>query len=59
MKQRTLHGRDEHILDPQTHSLDNIPAEDESAFQDWLARNGYSSKEEFYIECQMLNDSEW
>ena len=53
---RTLHGLDESILD---RLEDRHPFEEEAAFNDWLTRHGYSSKEEYYAECQALEASEW
>lgn len=57
MKQiNTLHGLDERILD---RISDNPPINEEEAFQDWLSRHGYSSKEEYYAECRALEILEW
>lgn len=58
MKQiNTLHGLDEAILDRLS---DNPPKyTEEEAFQDWLTRHGYSSKEEYYAECEAINSEEW
>jgi len=57
MKQiNTLHGLDEAILD---HISDDPPKyTEEAAFQDWLTRHGYSSKEEYYKEQELLNSNE-
>lgn len=53
----TLHGRDEAILDSIS---DNPPKfTEEAAFNDWLKRHGYSSKEEYYAECRALDAAEW
>jgi len=56
MKQKTLLGRDEQILDPACLELTH--PQEEAAFQDWLQRHGYSSKEEYYAECHTLEVSE-
>ena len=58
MKQiNTLHGQDEAILDCIS---DNPPKyTEEEAFQAWLTRQGYSSKEEYYAECQAEAAAEW
>lgn len=58
MKQiNTLHGRDEAILD---RISDNPPKyTEEKAFQDWLTRHGYSSKEEYYREQEAEAQEEW
>ena len=58
MKQiNTLHGLDEAILH---HLSDNPPKSTEkAAFNDWLTRHGYSSKEEYYAECETINSEEW
>jgi len=50
------HGLDEKLLD-RYH--DRPPQEEEAAFNDWLKRNGYSSKEEYYREMEAINQSEW
>lgn len=56
-KIETLHGRDEKLLDRLS---DNPPkCTEEAAFNDWLQRHGYSSKEEYYAECHALEVSEW
>lgn len=53
----TLHGLDEAILD---RISDNPPKyTEEDAFQDWLTKHGYSSKEEYYAECQAEATAEW
>ena len=53
----TLYGRDEAILD---RISDNPPKyTEEEAFQDWLTRHGYSSKEEYYAECQAETTVKW
>lgn len=53
----TLHGLDEAILD---HLSDNPPkSAEEEAFNDWLTRHGFSSKEEYYAECEAINSEEW
>ena len=55
-KINTPHGLDEAILD---RISDNPPKfTEEEAFNDWLSRHGYSSKEEYYAECQALEASE-
>lgn len=54
---QTLCGRDERILDPSF--LELTPPQEEAAFNDWLQRHGYSSKEEYYAECHALEVSEW
>ena len=58
MKQiNTLHGLDEAILDRLS---DNPPkSTEEAAFNDWLIRHGYFSKEEYYAECEVINSEEW
>lgn len=49
----TLHGLDEAILD---RISDNPPkCTEEEAFQDWLQRHGYSSKEEYYHDCYIAD----
>lgn len=53
----TLHGLDERVLD---RISDNPPKfTEEAAFNDWLKRHGYSSKEEYYAECRALDAAEW
>lgn len=52
----TLHGFDERLLD---RDYDRSSQEEEAAFNDWLKRNGYSSKEEYYRETEAINQSEW
>lgn len=52
----TLHGLDEKLLD---RDYDRPPQEEEAAFNDWLKRNGYSSKEEYYREMETINQGEW
>jgi len=52
----TLHGLDEKLLD-RYH--DRPSQEEEVAFNDWLKRNGYSSKEEYYREIESMNQGEW
>lgn len=53
----TLHGLDEAILDRLS---DNPPkSTEEAAFNDWLTRHGFSSKEEYYAECEAINSEEW
>lgn len=54
MKQiNTLHGLDEAILDRLS---DNPPkSTEEAAFNDWLQRHGYSSKEEYYRDCYIAD----
>ncbi len=58
MKQiNTPHGLDEAILDRLS---DNPPkSTEEAAFNDWLTRHGYSSKEEYWAECEAANFEEW
>lgn len=49
----TLHGLDEAILD---RISDNPPkSTEEAAFNDWLQRHGYSSKEEYYHDCYIAD----
>lgn len=50
---QTLHGRDEKILDPSF--LELTPPQEEAAFNDWLQRHGYSSKEEYYHDCYIAD----
>ena len=57
MKQKTLLGRDEQILD--LAHLELTSPQEEAAFNDWLTRHGYSSREEYYKECHDLGVSEW
>lgn len=58
MKQiNTLHGLDESILD--RISDDPPKYTEEVAFQDWLTRHGYSSKEEYYREQEAEAQEEW
>ena len=52
----TLHGLDEKLLD---RDHDRSPQEEEAAFNDWLKRNGYSSKEEYCREMEAINQGEW
>jgi len=52
----TLRGFDERLLD---RDYDRPSQEEEAAFNDWLKRNGYSSKEEYYREMEAINQSEW
>lgn len=53
---QTLCGRDEAILD---RIFDDPPKyTEETAFNDWLTRHGYSSKEEYYAECR-ADAAEW
>ena len=40
-------------LDPA--SLELTPPQDEAAFNDWLQRHGYSSKEEYYHDCYIAD----
>lgn len=54
---QTLHGRDEKILDPSF--LELTPPQEEAAFNDWLTRHGFSSKEEYYAECEAINSEKW
>lgn len=58
MKQiNTLHGLDEAILD---RISDNPPkCTEEDAFNDWLSRHGYSSKEEYYREQEAEAQEDW
>lgn len=51
----TLHGLDEKLLD---RDYNRPPKEEKAAFDDWLKRNGYSSKEEYYKEQELLNSNE-
>lgn len=54
MKQiNTLHGLDEAILDRL--SDDPPKSTEETAFNDWLQRHGYSSKEEYYHDCYIAD----
>jgi len=57
MKQKTLLGRDEQILD--SACLELTHPQEEAAFADWLTRHGYSSKEEYYREMESINQEEW
>lgn len=50
---QTLCGRDERILDPSF--LELTPPQEEAAFNDWLQRHGYSSKEEYYHDCYIAD----
>lgn len=52
----TPHGLDEKLLD---RDYNRPPQEEEAAFADWLTRHGYSSKEEYYREMEMINQEEW
>ncbi len=56
-KINTPHGLDESILDRLSDDPPKFTEKD--AFNDWLSRHGYSSKEEYYAECQALESSEW
>ena len=51
----TLHGLDEKLLD---RDYGRPSQEEEVAFNDWLKRNGYSSKEEYYREMEVINQGE-
>ena len=44
---------DERILDPSF--LELTPPQEEAAFNDWLQRHGYSSKEEYYHDCYIAD----
>lgn len=52
----TLHGLDEKLLD---RDYDRPSIQEEAAFNDWLKRHGYSSKEEYYNEQFLLDLNEW
>jgi len=51
------YGRDEAILD--RISDDPPKYTEEEAFQTWLTRHGYSSKEEYYREQEAEAQEEW
>ena len=53
----TLHGADERVLD--TAQLSLTAEEAEKRFQTWLSEHGFASKEDYYRECDELNNSEW
>lgn len=52
----TLCGLDEKLLD---RDYDRPPIQEEAAFNDWLKRHGYSSKEEYYHELKEAETGEW
>lgn len=52
----TLHGLDEKILD---RDYDRPSIQEEAAFNDWLKRHGYSSKEEYYRDVEASEYEEW
>lgn len=52
----TLCGLDEKLLD---RDYDRPPLQEEAAFNDWLKRHGYSSKEEYYNELKEAETGEW
>ncbi len=53
---QTLHGLDEKLLD---RDYDRPSVKEEAAFSDWLKRNGYSSKEEYYRDIEASQTGEW